>query len=115
VTEKLAGTADITVIVWVEKRQDADHMLTKFGAGARARGTLVIVSCDVEPAPDPLSPQLDPPGFRVRLRYRHTCKNQGNHEWDAKRFFDKTFPDDGDDERFAVLEEVALNDWQRVS
>jgi hypothetical protein len=110
VTEKLAGTADVTVVAWVENRRDADHMLAKFGAGARSRGTLVIVSCDVEPAPHPLDP-----GFRVRLRYRHTCKNQGNHEWDAKRFFDKTFPVGTDDERFALLAEVVLNDWQKVN
>ena len=109
-TEKLAGTADVTVVVWVAERQDSDHMLARFGAGARARGTLAIVSYDVEPAPHSLDP-----GFRVRLRYRHTCKNQGNHEWDAKRFFDKTFPVGTDDERFAVLEDVVLNDWQRVS
>jgi hypothetical protein len=114
VTEKLAGTADVSVIAWVDSRQAADHMLAKFGAGARSRGTLVIVSCESEPAPDPWSP-LDEPGFRVRLRYRHTCRNQGNAEWDAKRFFAKTFPIGTDDERFfAVLEEVVLNDWARV-
>jgi hypothetical protein len=112
VTEKLAGTADVA---WVESRQAADYMLARFGAGARARGTLVIVGCEVEPAPDPSTPHLDPPGLRVSLRYRHTCRNQGNHEWDAKRFFEKTFPVGTDDERFLVqLQDVVLNSWEEV-
>jgi hypothetical protein len=115
-TGKAAGTADVTVVAWVENRQAADHMVAKFGAGARSRGTLVIVGCEVEPAPDPWTPHLDEPGFRVQLRYRHTCKNQGNGEWDTKRFFEKTFPTGTDDERFfAVLEDVMLNDWERLS
>jgi hypothetical protein len=29
----------------------------------------------------------------VWLRYRHTCKNQGNHQWDAQRFFAKAMRD----------------------
>ena len=52
-TEKLAGTSDVTVVAWVENRQAVDHMLAKFGAGARNHGTLVIVGSSVEPAPDP--------------------------------------------------------------
>ena len=43
---------------------------------------------EFEPAFEP-GAEDEPPGYRVRLRYRHTCKNRGNHEWDAQRFLEK--------------------------
>jgi hypothetical protein len=84
VTEKQHGTADVTLVALVSNfyGEGADHLLERFARQARINGTLVIVGIEGEEAPDPADPE-EATWTRVRLRYRHTAKNRGNHEWDA--------------------------------
>jgi hypothetical protein len=110
VTEKERGTADVTLVALVSNfyGEGADHLLERFARQARASGTLTVVSIDGEEAPDPDDPE-EPTWTRVRLRYRHTARNRGNHEWDARRFLDKALSDEVE---VGVFERAELNDWQ---
>ena len=65
---------------------------------------------EFEPAFEP-GAEDEPPGYRVRLRYRHTCKNRGNHEWDAQRFLEKMW--DGE-EHWGQFLQAELNAWEPI-
>ncbi len=107
--EKMRGTADVTVVAVVENYQAVDYLKRRFGARARQLGTLVVTGTECEEIPDPSTPDLDPPCVRVRLRYRHTCKNDGNHEWDARRFFERAL---ADEEHWGDVVDVELHSWR---
>jgi hypothetical protein len=110
VTEKERGTADVTLVALVSNfyGEGADHLLKRFARQARANGTLVIVGIEGKEAPDPTDPE-ESTWTRVRLRYQHTARNRGNHEWDARRCFEKALSDEVE---AGVFERAELNDWQ---
>jgi hypothetical protein len=110
VPEKQRGTSDVTLVAEVNSYETVAHLRQRFGARSQETGTLVItgVQCEEVPADQP---DLDPPTVRVRLRYRHTCKNRGNHEWDARRFFEKALPDE-DEWHYGFFEHAELNSWE---
>jgi hypothetical protein len=115
VTEKQRGTADVTLTAWLlgdENGAGAYRVLQRFAQGARLRGTLVLTEQTWEWMPDPDMPQLDPPVLRLTLRYRHTCKNQGNHDSDARRFFDNALKIGTGDEWAGEVIDVRLNSWE---
>jgi len=107
VTEKQRGTADVTLVALVADRTLADRLVERFALRARQLGTLVLVG---EPAFEEVPvryPGVGPGlGVEVRLRYRHTCKNRGNHDWDARRFFERAIGDRG------TLVRTELHDWE---
>ena len=111
-TEKERGTADVTLVALVSNfyGEGVDHLLKRFALRARQAGTLEIVGVEGEeaPDPDPVDPE-EPTWTRVRLRYRHTARNRGNHEWDAQRFFEKALSDEVE---AGCFERAELNDWQ---
>jgi hypothetical protein len=45
-------------------------------------------------------------------RYRHTCKNQGNHDSDARRFFERALAVGTDSECAGDVIAVTLNSWK---
>lgn len=100
-TEKERGTADVTLVFWIDgvqgRQSVIDYIEKRFATRARQQSTVVIVGePEFEPAFEPDAPD-EPPGYRVRLRYRHTAKNRGNHDWDAQRFLEHMLGDDGDE------------------
>lgn len=114
-TEKQRGTADVTLVFWIDGFKGRDSVLDdiekRFATRARQQGMVVIVGePQFGPAFEPDAPD-EPPGYRVRLRYRHTCKNRGNHEWDAQRFLEKMW--DGE-MHFGQFLETELNAWEPV-
>jgi hypothetical protein len=81
-TLKETGTNDVTLTATFDSLASAQRFVARFGGRARDTGTLEIVSASYEVEPDvPDSCTV------VVLRYRHTCKKQGNHYSDARRFF----------------------------
>jgi hypothetical protein len=116
VSEKQRGTADITLTAWLLDDDDngagAYRVLQRFAQGSRLRGTVVITEQTLQSMPDPDTPQLDPPVLRLTLRYRHTCKNQGNHDSDTRRFFERALAVGTDHEWAGDVIEVTLNSWK---
>ena len=113
--EKQRGTADVTVTAWLLGGDDgvgAQRVLQRFGQGARLRGTLVVTEQSWEWVPDPDSPDVEPPVLRLTLRYRHTCKNRGNHESDARRFFTNALAVGTANEWAGDVINVTLNSWE---
>jgi hypothetical protein len=114
-TEKEHGTADVTLVFWIDgykgRHSVRGYIDQRFATRARQQGTVVIVGKpEFEPAFEPDAPD-EPPGYRVRLRYKHTCKNKGNHDHDAQRFLEKMW--DGD-EHFGQFLQAELNVWEPV-
>jgi hypothetical protein len=109
-SEKQRGTADVTLVALISNwyGEGADHLLERFARQARANGTLVIVGIEGVEGPDPDNPE-ELTWTRVRLRYRHTARNRGNHEWDARRFFEKALSDKVE---AGIFEHAELNDWE---
>jgi hypothetical protein len=114
--EKQRGTADVTLTAWLlgdENGAGAYRVLQRFAQGARLRGTVVLVGQPVwEWMPDPDTPELEPPVLRLTLRYRHTCKNRGNHDSDAQRFFERALAVGTDREWAGDVIDVTLNSWK---
>jgi hypothetical protein len=112
-TSKPRGTADVTIVFFMSagygRYHAADYIERRFARRARQEGTLVLVGePEFEPAFEPGAPE-EPPGYRVRLHYRHTCKNRWNHEHDAQRFVERLR---GDDEYIVQFERAELNSWE---
>jgi hypothetical protein len=114
---KQRGTADVTLTVWLlgdENGAGAHRVLQRFAQRARLNGTVVFTEHTWEWVPDPYLPQLDPPVLRLTLRYRHTCKNRGNHDSDARRFFERALAVGTDREWAGDVIDVTLNSWAAV-
>jgi hypothetical protein len=113
-TEKQRGTADVTVVFWIDGIEGQwsvlDYIERRFATIARRQGTVVIVGVTFEPAFEP-DAETEPPGYRVRLRYRHTAKNKGNHAHDAERFIEHMW--DGE-EHWGQFLQAELNAWEPV-
>jgi hypothetical protein len=113
--EKQRGTADVTLTAWLLGEDDgasAQRVLNRFGQGARLRGTLVFIEQIWDWIPDPDAPDVEPPVLRLTLRYRHTCKNRGNHQSDARRFFTNALAVGTDHEWAGDVIDVTLNSWE---
>jgi hypothetical protein len=102
-TEKQRGTADVTVIAWVDSPEAVAYLEKHFGQRARLSGTLEVEELVTQPA--------DTGGLYVWLRYTHTCKNKGNHHHDAQRFFARAM--DGTSHR-SHLYETKLHEWDSL-
>ncbi|HEY3002599.1 MAG TPA: hypothetical protein VGJ44_09620 [Kribbellaceae bacterium] len=103
-TEKQRGTADVTLVLWVDQPAAVDFLIRRFGRNAQDRGTLVVEdNPEVRPA--------ETGGLFVALSYQHTAKNYGNGEWDARRFYEKAV--EGAPFRFHLYR-VDVNDWSPV-
>jgi hypothetical protein len=100
VTEKQRGTADMTLVAWVDSPEAVAYLANRFGQRARALGTLEVEEPVTQPVPTG--------GLYVWLRYTHHCKNKGNHDHDAKRFYAKAM--DGGPHRHHLFR-TELNDW----
>jgi hypothetical protein len=111
-TDKPHGTADVTLVFFMSagnsRHAAVEYIERRFAPRARQEGTLVLVGePEFAPAFEP-DAEDEPPGYRVQLRYRHTCRNRWNHEWDAQRFLDNMR---SDDEYLAIFERAELNSW----
>ncbi len=108
-TEKQKGTADVTIIALVADRTLARQLVDRFALRSRQVGSVVLVGdpiCEDVPVHYPgTGPGM---GVQVRLRYRHTAKNKGNHDWDAQHFFQRAIGDRG------TLVRIELHDWEPV-
>jgi hypothetical protein len=100
-TEKQRGMADVTLVAWVDSPEAVGYLAQHFGQRARQLGTLTVDKPITQPA--------DTGGLFVWLRYRHTAKNRGNHDWDAQRFFARTM--EGTSHR-SHLYRAELNTWE---
>jgi hypothetical protein len=108
-TEKQRGTADVTVIGLVADRTLAGQLVDGFALRARQTGSVVLVGEPVIEEVPVHYPGVGPGvGIQVKLRYRHTAKNRGNHDWDARRFFERAIGDRG------TLIRTELHDWEPV-
>jgi hypothetical protein len=113
-TEKQRGMADVTLVFWIDgvKGQWSvlDYIKERFATNARRQGTVIIVGVTFEPAFEP-DAENEPPGYRVRLRYRHTCKNRWNHDHDAQRFLEHMWDHE---EHWGHFLQAELNAWEPV-
>jgi hypothetical protein len=115
-TEKQRGTADVTVVALVADQEAVTRLTQRFALRARETGTLTLAGAPDTRAVAALYPPTEPGGepirglaVEVRLRYRHTCKNKGNHEGDARRFFERAL---SDGQTRATFLRAELNDWE---
>jgi hypothetical protein len=113
--EKQKGTADVTLVFWIDGIKGQWSVLNyierRFAAHSRRQGTVIIGGATFEPAYEP-DAENEPPGYRVRLRYTHTCKNRWNHDHDAQRFLEKMWDEDG--EHWGHFLQAELNAWEPV-
>jgi hypothetical protein len=104
-TEKQRGTADVTVVAWVDGQEALAYLVRRFALRARQTGTLALS--------EPITQEVPAgSGLYVWLRYRHTCKNQGNHRWDAQRFFARAMRDGS---YRGHLYRADLNSWESAA
>lgn len=119
-SDKPIGTNDVTLVAWLLDDEDgsgrgAYEVVKRFAVGARASGSLVITECTWDRIPDPDAPATEPKVLELTLRYRHTCRNRGNHASDARRFFERALCVGADDEWAGDVLGVRLNGWERVN
>jgi hypothetical protein len=101
-SEKQRGIADVTVSMWAADAEAVKRLWDRFAQQARTNGTLEL--------DEPITREANT-GLYVWLNYRHTAKNQGNHEWDARRFLDRAV--DGEESRYHLYR-IKLNSWKPI-
>lgn len=117
-TSKPRGTADLTLTVWLLADNDgtgdgAWQVAKRFARVARERGSVVVVSHEWEWIENPTDAS-EPKVLRWTVRYRHTCRNMGNHAHDARRFFANALRIGRDDEWAGDVLDVTLHSWKPV-
>jgi hypothetical protein len=95
----------VTLVAWVNGYGGLDglnRLVARFAAQCRSSGTVDLIGSAWESMPEPgmkSDAPNEPPGLRLTLRYRDTCRNRGNHDGDARRFCERALAVVGDDER----------------